>query len=219
MLDVGTLVKIVTVSISGALSPGPLTASSIALGAKGGWKRGFGIAIGHTLFEFPLVLVLAYGLGAFFQVQWLRIALGFMGGFFLLFFAVLTMREVLSVKTLESSKNPARYDSPITMGFALTALNPYFLAWWIGVGSPLMLQALTVISFTEILVFYLAHVWLDYFWLVLVAAIGSASKINFKLYRITMILLAMMIVYFGVDMILATLRIILPSSRPSRSTT
>jgi len=206
MLDLPTILKVISVSASGALAPGPLTASSAALGAKGGWRSGLRIAFGHTLVELPLVVILAYGLGAFFGTSWLRITLGFVGGLFLLFFACLTVRDALTIKALDQSKGTLKYDSPIVVGMALTFLNPYFIAWWVGVGSPLLVEALTTINILSLIVFYLAHVWLDYFWLMLVSTIGSISKKNLRIYRLVLFAIAIMILFFGGDMIATTLR-------------
>jgi threonine/homoserine/homoserine lactone efflux protein len=55
------------ISLSGALSPGPLTALSISEGARAGRGSGTRLALGHGLVEIPLVFAIAYGLGA-----WLR---------------------------------------------------------------------------------------------------------------------------------------------------
>ncbi|WP_252900752.1 LysE family transporter [Vulcanisaeta sp. JCM 14467] len=34
-----------------------------------------------------------------------------------------------------------RYGSAIATGAALSLFNPYFIAWWIGVGTPLIMEA------------------------------------------------------------------------------
>src|SRR5512144_2717484 len=55
------------ISLSGALSPGPLTAMAISEGARAGRWAGSRLALGHALVEIPLVFGIAYGLGT-----WLR---------------------------------------------------------------------------------------------------------------------------------------------------
>ncbi|MCX8189191.1 MAG: LysE family translocator [Nitrososphaeria archaeon] len=201
MFDVSVLLKIIGVSASGALAPGPLTASSVAVGAKESWKGGLNIALGHTIIEFPLVLAIAFGLGSFFQISFVKLTLGFVGGVFLLFFGYLTLKDALKVKEFSSSNVTPKYNSSIFVGIALTAFNPYFIAWWISVGSALLLESVSVITLSAIILFYLAHVWLDYFWLILMSKVGSFSKINLKVYKIILILLAVMIIYFGTELI------------------
>nr|MDO8134030.1 LysE family transporter [Candidatus Njordarchaeum guaymaensis] len=57
----GFLAKVVVISLSGALAPGPLTASTATLGAKRGWKAGFSVSVGHMLVELPLVVAVSLG--------------------------------------------------------------------------------------------------------------------------------------------------------------
>ena len=52
---------IITVSLSGVMSPGPLFAANIAYGLKGGIKAGLKMAYGHTVVELPLVVLLGIG--------------------------------------------------------------------------------------------------------------------------------------------------------------
>ncbi|MEM2795423.1 MAG: LysE family transporter, partial [Thermofilaceae archaeon] len=87
--------KVMIVSASGALAPGPLTAVSIAVGARKGWKSGFGLALGHTLAEVPIVLAIFYGLSSFLGSESLRIWLGVIGCFSMVFFAVLTVKDAI----------------------------------------------------------------------------------------------------------------------------
>jgi len=204
MLDISIILKIMSVSASGAFAPGPLTASSTTLGAKGGWKAGLRLAFGHTIVEFPLVIIIAYGLGTIFQIPWIKFSLGLVGGLFLLFFGWLTVRDALHVKSTDFQAIKPKYNSAFFVGVVLTLFNPYFLAWWIGIGSTLMMEALTSISLFAVVVFYLAHVWLDYFWLILMSTIGSTSRINLKLYRFILAALSLMIFYFGIKMITST---------------
>ena len=52
------------ISLSGALSPGPLMTLAISEGARAGRWAGARLALGHALVEVPLVFAIAYGLGA-----------------------------------------------------------------------------------------------------------------------------------------------------------
>ncbi|MGB9727832.1 MAG: LysE family transporter [Nitrososphaeria archaeon] len=201
MLDLAVILKIIGVSASGAFAPGPLTASSVTFGAKSGWKSGLGIAVGHTMVEFPLVLAIAFGLSTFFQINVVKMMLGAVGGIFLIFFGSLTLKDALYIRTLNASNDKLRYGSSILTGIFLTAFNPYFIAWWISVGTALLLEAVAVVTLSIVVVFYIAHVWLDYFWLILMSKVGSFSKINLKLYKIILLILSIMIFYFGVDLL------------------
>jgi len=199
-MDFNFILKVVTISASGALAPGPLTASSIALGARGSWRTGVSIAFGHTIVEFPLVLVIAYGIGAFLTQQWIILMLELVGGLFLVFFAILTFRDALNPKLSFSLKSRG-YKSAMLIGVGLSLFNPYFIAWWIGIGSPLILEVFKELSLISLVLFYIAHVWIDYAWLIFTSSIGSASRINVKIYKIILLILAIVVLYFGADMI------------------
>ncbi len=59
-MTLGFIVETILVSASGALSPGPLSAAAVSVGAMGlGPLGGLLVALGHTVFELPYVLVLA----------------------------------------------------------------------------------------------------------------------------------------------------------------
>jgi threonine/homoserine/homoserine lactone efflux protein len=60
--------EVILVSASGVLSPGQLFFTNIIYGSKQGVTAGIKIALGHTIVEFPLVIVLALGLFTFSHV-------------------------------------------------------------------------------------------------------------------------------------------------------
>ncbi len=96
MLGPDFIIKVIVISASGALAPGPLTASAASLGARMGWRAGINEAIGHMTVELPLVLAIAYGLHYIFQIPIISTTFGIVGGgAFLLFFAYLTLRDAL----------------------------------------------------------------------------------------------------------------------------
>lgn len=195
MLDF--LVKVSLISASGALAPGPLTTATLAVGTKNGWKGGFKIALGHTLVEFPLVVVIALGLYALFSdPTFVRIS-SLVGGVFMLFFGYLTIRDVRSEIKTDSKFN----GYPLMVGIALTALNPFFVLWWVGIGSPLILHSILTWGLIGLIPFYLAHVWLDYAWLMALAHATSLGGKFERLYRAILFTLGVVLMAFGVDFI------------------
>jgi threonine/homoserine/homoserine lactone efflux protein len=202
MLGLGFILKVIIISASGALAPGPLTASAASLGARGGWRAGFNEAVGHMTVELPLVLAIAYGLHYIFEIPTVETTFGLIGGAFLLFFAYLTLRDAVKNPGI---KDPPRYGSAIITGAALSLFNPYFIAWWIGIGTPLIMEAFQSMYLIGIAILYTSHVWLDYAWLTLIASLGSLSKVKATTYKALLIALAMAITYFGITMITNTI--------------
>jgi len=206
MLGLDFILKVIIISASGALAPGPLTASAASLGARGGWRAGFNEAVGHMTVELPLVLAIAYGLHYIFEIPTVETTFGLIGGAFLLFFAYLTLRDALKGPGM---KDPPRYGSAIVTGAALSLFNPYFIAWWIGIGTPLIMEAFQAMYLAGIAILYASHVWLDYTWLTLIASLGSLSKVKATTYKALLIALAIAITYFGITMITNTITTIM----------
>ena len=51
--------QIILVSVSGVFSPGPLLFANLALSKYGGFWSGIKIAVGHTIIELPLIILLS----------------------------------------------------------------------------------------------------------------------------------------------------------------
>lgn len=119
------------------MAPGAVTAATLAQGCKNRWA-GVWIAIGHGIVEIPLIFLLILGLGLFLQKDYARITIGLLGGLFLIYLGVMTIRE-LSHSDVDSQK--ARTSKPVFTGIVLSATNPYFLFWWVVVGLNLALKA------------------------------------------------------------------------------
>ncbi len=163
------IITTISVTVSGALAPGPLFFTLISHGTKSGAKGGLLFSVGHTLVEFPLVILLAFGFLTAASQPAVKIVTGFAGGATLLVFGALQIRD--STKSRFESDNPSGIASknPMMLGVIFTGLNPFFIAWWLTVGGKLILDALVFASFAGILLMYAAHVWIDYAWLTLVA--------------------------------------------------
>jgi threonine/homoserine/homoserine lactone efflux protein len=130
----------VLISLSGALSPGPLTALSISEGARAGRWSGTRLALGHGLVEIPLVFAIAFGLGA-----WLRQPL--VGGLIALVGAgvLLWMGYGLTAGALQGRltlAGAAAGPTPAALrfghipgGVVFTLTNPYWSLWWATLGA------------------------------------------------------------------------------------
>ncbi len=197
------LFRVAVISASGALAPGPLTAATAASGLKKGWRAGLAASLGHTIVELPLVILLAAGVATFFDDPKAKFFLGIVGGIFLLFFGFNTIRE--SFQTVRSTK-VAAVQAPIIVGIALTGLNPYFIVWWIGIGTPLISEAMVKAGFFGIGLLYICHVWLDYGWLTFIAALSSLGRVQTKIHRWLLLALGAMVIWFGISMIMKTLK-------------
>ena len=131
------LCQVFIISFSGAMQPGPVTATVIKMGASNRWA-GILLAIGHGIIEFPLMVIIILGMGKYFQMQIVQIVIGMAGGIFLIMMAIQTFRNLKSDVDIKSK---AIQGKPVAAGIILTASNPYFLIWWSTVGLKLSTEA------------------------------------------------------------------------------
>ncbi len=131
------LAKVIIISLSGVMAPGPVTATTIAIGSRNRFA-GTLVSIGHGIVELPLIILITLGMGKIFQLDSAKIVIGLAGGAMLLFMAVQMLR---SIKKHENNIEQTKKDKPILAGIVLTAGNPYFLVWWATVGLKLATDA------------------------------------------------------------------------------
>ncbi|MGE5633974.1 MAG: lysine transporter LysE, partial [Deltaproteobacteria bacterium] len=84
--------QVILVSTSGVLSPGPLFFINLLYGSRYGSFVGLKIASGHAIVEFPLIIVLSYGLYTFSSLyvsDAIFKFIGMIGGIFILIFSIL----------------------------------------------------------------------------------------------------------------------------------
>ena len=154
------LAQVFLISCSGAMQPGPVTATAIATGARSRYA-GTLLAIGHGIIEFPLMVVIILGLGRYFELPKVQIAIGLAGGAFLIWMAVQSLVGLAAKADTEPKSFKGRL---ILAGIVLSAGNPYFLLWWATVGLALATEA-TQWGIWAFGLFALTHWLVDLIWL------------------------------------------------------
>ena len=201
--------QIILVSTSGVLSPGPLFFINILYGSKYGSFVGLKIASGHAIIEFPLIIMLSYGFYTFSSLDVsdaIFKVIGIIGGIFILIFSLLQINSVRDKKsntTIKSngiSNTKSNIRNPILAGFIFTLLNPFFLVWWLTIGSKLISDSLINFGIVEgtSLVFF-SHIWMDYFWLWFTSFMINKGKsiIKEKVYRIFVFTISVILGIYG----------------------
>jgi threonine/homoserine/homoserine lactone efflux protein len=152
------LFSAVMISLSGVLSPGPMTAAVIQQGSRSG-LTGIYIAFGHGVIEMPLIFLIFFGAGSLFQLEWIRILIGMAGGIYLLFMA----KDLLTSRKNEEVKKEGRMPSSFYSGMLLSIGNPSFLLWWGTIGVGLVLNAIRF-GLVGLILFALFHWLCDLLW-------------------------------------------------------
>jgi threonine/homoserine/homoserine lactone efflux protein len=205
------VVTVIVVTASGALAPGPLFFGLLMHGSKEGARAGLSCAIGHTLVEFPLVLALSLGLLAAANQPALKGVIGFVGGIGLIGFGALQIYDTIKSKPEfgEAPKKSSVPASSLILGLALTGLNPYFILWWLTIGSVLIVQALAFAAILGVLIMYISHVWMDYAYLTAIAHLGKRGKrlIGSRYYKLVLIAFGLILIYYGSTFLLNVVKL------------
>jgi threonine/homoserine/homoserine lactone efflux protein len=216
--------EVILVSLSGVLSPGPLFFANLIYGSKEGFRSGIKIAFGHTIVELPLVILLAVGMSqipytGFTSVGNLKI-IGIVGGIAIVVFSILQVKDIIKGKDVAIKLNnnnkkeiqKVSYNNrnrPVISGIIFSALNPFFLAWWLTVGLKLISDSVSsfgALSGTASLFSF--HIWMDYAWLTLISYLvfKGISILKSKYYEMLILILSMIFGFYGLYWIMINLR-------------
>jgi len=197
------IITVVIISVSGALAPGPLFFATISHGAKSGAKSGLVFSIAHTIIEFPLVIILAgllaVGRQSVADEPIIKLLTGVAGGLALLFFGVMQIRDGLTSKFDAPSESRVSPKNPLLVGLVLTGLNPYFISWWLTIGTDLIFEALMFASLAGVMLMYVSHIWMDYVWLTAVAHFAKMgiNVVGVRVYKAVVIVFGAVLIFFG----------------------
>jgi len=197
----GFTIVVIVISASGVLSPGPLFTANIFYGLKGGAKAGLKMAYGHTLVEFPLVILLGLGAFSLEAIPEFRTYIAIIGAVGLFVFAGIQLKQIFK-NSVESVNEPKH--GPFLAGILLSAFNPFFIIWWLTIGLKLISDSLILWSFWGILIMFLLHIWMDYVWLSSTALVSSRiSKIlSNRNFKFLVVGLSVVLVYFGITFLI-----------------
>lgn len=202
--------EVILVSAAGVLSPGPLFFANIIYGSKQGLTAGFKTALGHTIVEFPLVIVLALGLFTFSQGfvnnENLKV-IGIIGGIAIVIFA---FTQIISIIGGKANKQDAYLGistkkGPILLGFIFSALNPFFLIWWFTVGLKLISDSIHFFGLIIGTLFLFSfHIWMDYAWLAITSYLiyRGVLILKSKFYSALLISISTVLAFYGIYIIL-----------------
>ncbi len=187
------LVGVVGISVSGVMMPGPVTATTIAMGARNRYAGAL-IAVGHGIVEFPLMVLIVAGAARLLNSDGARIAIGIAGGVVLL---IMAYQMLGAMRDGEQEAGTAK-GTPVMAGIILSAGNPYFLVWWATIGLRLAMEAKSLGVWAFVL-FALVHWLCDICWL---SALSWASHKGSRLLsprrqKVVLAICAAVVLVFG----------------------
>jgi len=188
------LFKVIIVSLSGVMAPGPVTAAAIAKGQRQRFAGSL-IAVGHGIVEFPLMILIILGMDELLKSAKTQIVIGLAGGAFLLFMAIQMLRDI---RKTDYTPEKSYKTGPVLTGILLSVGNPYFLLWWASVGLALATEA-TQLGIWAFAMFAVIHWLCDLVWLQVLswASFKGSALLGPRSQRIVLLVCSLALLFFG----------------------
>ncbi len=165
------------------------------------------MSLGHMLFELPYVALLVYSAERLerFMRRFERpmVLLTVAMAAYLAFGLLAAAYEALVRGVVEMPRIAAGGGllTAVGLGLWFTGFNPYFLAWWVTIGMPIV-RSVVPHGWRGFAVMYASHVWIDFAWLTLLAVAGEKLAGMAGVYGWLMAGLAAMLLLLAADMAL-----------------
>ena len=191
------LTQAMLISLSGVMAPGPLTVVVVGKGTRSARAGGL-IALGHGAVEFPLMVLIALGLGPFFQHEVFAALVGLAGGAVLLWMSAGLLMSLRRRSAQDPGPERLREASPFMAGILMTGGNPYFIVWWATVGATLVFRAWSF-GVWQFAVFAVLHWSLDLIWYFFLssAAFKGAKLLGDRFLKGVSLVAGLALLYFG----------------------
>jgi threonine/homoserine/homoserine lactone efflux protein len=185
---------VVVTSLSGVMMPGPMFTVTLAKSLKSQWA-GVQVSLGHAVVEVPLILLVYFGLAQFFQHITVQLVLSVLGGGMIVWMGIglFRARSQLAREGRDTSYNA------FMAGILMSGLNPFFLVWWVTVGSLLLMSFLSAVGVWGLPLFVLVHWLCDLVWLTFVSftVFRTHSFWGQRVQEWVFIVLSLALLYFG----------------------
>jgi threonine/homoserine/homoserine lactone efflux protein len=185
---------VIVTSLSGVMAPGPMFAVTLAKSLKSPWA-GVLVSLGHAVIEVPLILLVYFGLAQFFENEVVSLVLGILGGGMIIWMGISLFR---ARREMAREGRDTTYNAFVA-GILMSGLNPFFLVWWVTVGSLLLLNFLEAVGTWGLPLFIVVHWLCDLVWLSLVSVAIYRTRHFWgpKIQEWVFVVLALVLLYFG----------------------
>ena len=198
------LFSVVVISFTGVMMPGPMFAITVAKSYRSPWT-GVRVSLGHAVIEVPIILLIYFGFARFFENTLVQIILSILGGGMIIWMGIAMFR----VRNDVVRKGEDLPYGAFFAGIVSSGLNPYFLLWWVTIGS-LLVMKFSDFGASGLIVFIVAHWLCDLVWLSLVSVtvFRTRSLWGLKLQERLFIAFSLVLIGFGVWFLVSGLRLI-----------
>ena len=185
---------VIITSLSGVMMPGPMFTVTLAKSLKSPWA-GVLVSLGHAVIEVPLIILINFSIGQFFQNVIVQLVLSIFGGGMILWMGADLFR---ARKKLAREGKDTSYNAFVA-GILMSGLNPFFLVWWVTVGSLLLMNFIDAVGAWGLPFFIIVHWLCDLVWLSVVSFViyRTHSFWGEKIQEWVFIVLSLALLYFG----------------------
>jgi threonine/homoserine/homoserine lactone efflux protein len=190
------------VGFGAVVSPGPVSVAIVSQAPQKGWLAGPLVATGHSILEFVIVVLIAFGLAAGLAKPGIQIVIALLGGFLLAWMGAKMIWDAwkrrIRLPGADSRFQILTGGQLVGLGMLATVSNPFWYAWWVTVAAGYLSQA-RALGIAAVIAFYLGHITADYTWdTVLSAVVGGGRRwLTDNLYRGLILLAGAFLVYLG----------------------
>jgi threonine/homoserine/homoserine lactone efflux protein len=151
-----------TVTLSGAMMPGPLFTAAISGSIRRGASAGPLLMLGHAALECVLLAGLLLGLAPLLTSTRAFVAIALAGAVILAWMSVSMLRSVPTL-TLATGSGNRGGDRLVLSGILLSVSNPYWSIWWATIGLGYVLRSRER-GWLGLAVFFAGHLAADFGW-------------------------------------------------------
>jgi threonine/homoserine/homoserine lactone efflux protein len=127
-----------SLGLAAGMSPGPLMTLTITTALQRGLRAGLTVALSPLITDAPIIALCLLVLSAL--PRSLESILGVMGGLFVIYIGLQTIRESRHAK-LEANPSAQVGSQDLLRGAMVNALSPHPWLFWIGIGAPTLVKA------------------------------------------------------------------------------
>ncbi len=127
-----------SLGLAAGMSPGPLMTLTITTALQRGLRAGLTVALSPLVTDAPIIVICVLVLSAL--PKSLESILGVIGGFFVMYIGLQTIRESRHAK-LEMTPTTQPESRDLLRGAVVNLLSPHPWLFWIGIGAPTLVKA------------------------------------------------------------------------------
>lgn len=133
-----SLLQNILLGLTLAAPIGPVNLEIIRRGLHSGFKQAFLTGAGAMCADATYLTLIFFGLISFLNIALMKVALGLVGSFILIYLGLISAKEFFHVSAAAESKKGRLFESSFITGYVLAISSPMTIVWWTGVFGALL---------------------------------------------------------------------------------